>query len=172
MKRKRGNKKRKATFSPETSPQIQQKIRQETQEASTSKKLETKKTLLPPPINIVGIQNYEDILKIIRSASIKIYTVKHLNGVHKVNVFTKEEYRSLQGVFQEHNIEHFTYEDKNNRPIKVMARGIDPTCTEQLISEHLKEREFAIEQVTNIQKRERKGEVIRNRFPLFMLVFN
>lgn len=35
-----------------------------------------------------------------------------------------------------------------------MAGGIDPTCPEQKILEHLKEREFAIEDVVNIQKRE------------------
>ena len=169
VQRKKGNKKRKATSSPEISPQNQQKSR----DVGTSKKLQTEKVPLPPPINIVGIEKYEEILNILRCASIQDFKVKHLNGVHKVNVNTKEEYCRLQKVLKENNIEHFTYEDKNTRPIKVMARGLDPTCTVQMIGDHLKERNFAIQEVINIEKREKKGEeVIRKRLPLFMLVFS
>lgn len=167
VKKKRGNKKRKATSSPATSPQ------QITPVAGTSKKPEPKKTLLPPPINIVGIQKYESILRIMQNATIESYKVKLLNGVHKVNVYSGEEYHRLQNHLKESGIEHYTYEDKNTRPIKVIARGVDPSCTEQMIEDYLTEKKFAIQDVVNIQKKEKKGElVVRRRLPLFMLVFH
>lgn len=169
VQKKRGSKKRKANTSPDVSPQQQQKA----PAAGTSKNAGDKKVLPPPPINLVGIENYEDIIKIMQNASIITYRVKILNGVHKVNVYTEEEYRRLQKNLKDCGIEHYTYEDKNTRPIKVMARGIDSTCPEEMIVEYLKDKQLAIQEVVNIQKREKKGDaVIRKRLPLFMLVFH
>lgn len=107
-------------------------------------------------------------------ARLSDYKVTLMNGgIHKVNVPTEDDYRKLREELKEWSFEHYTYEDKNTRPIKVMARGIDPTCSEQLIKEHLHERKFAIQEVANILKRERKGEVItKRRLPLHMLVFD
>lgn len=68
----------------------------------------------------------------------RINRIKLMNGTHIVNVSTGEEYHKLQNQLIEFRIDHYTYEDKNTRPVKVMTRGMDPTCTETSIAEYLK----------------------------------
>lgn len=106
-------------------------------------------------------------------SGVSTYKVTLMSGIHKVNVPTADDYRKVMDQLKEGDFQYYTYEDKNTRPIKVMARGIDPTCTEQMIAEHLTERKLAIREVVNIKKRERKGdEVTLRSLPLFMLVFD
>ncbi|KAK4871973.1 hypothetical protein RN001_016097 [Aquatica leii] len=59
------------------------------------------------------------------------------NDWFKVNVPDEIQYRKLIITLRNYEIEYYTYEDKQNRPIKVMARGIHPTCSIKLITEDL-----------------------------------
>lgn len=71
MKKKRGNKNRKENVSSETSPQIGT-----TKNKMHSQIQKQKKIALPPPINVVGIKNYEGMLNLLKSASVQTFTVK------------------------------------------------------------------------------------------------
>ena len=71
-------------------------------------------------------------------------------GVYKINVTNEEEFRRLRNQVTEDGWEYYTFEDKNTRPIKVMARGIDPECQSEDIIEFLKTKQYAIKEATNI----------------------
>ncbi|KAF5299161.1 hypothetical protein FQA39_LY02334 [Lamprigera yunnana] len=64
-------------------------------------------------------------------------------------------YRKLISTLRDYEIEYYTYEDKQNRPIKVMSRGTYPTCSIKLITEDM------LDNVTTMKP-----------LPLHMLSFN
>ena len=118
----------------------------------------------PPPINIVGVTNYATVQSIMKSVTTKEYKVISLNNnVWKINTIDSESYRALAEKLRVEKIEFYTYEDKHNRSIKVMARGFHPTCSKQDIIDDLLQRELKIEHVVNITKREKiqDGQVVR-----------
>lgn len=165
-------KKRKANTSPETSPQQYQQ-----QQSSTSKQpeknLDVKKPPVPPPINVVNIENYEQLLQLIYKANVKHNITAMNNGIFKVNVPDDDQYRRLIAVLRQEEKEYFTYENKQDRPLKVMARGLHPTCPPSMITEDLNSKGFKITQVTNIMKKEKKDNTVTKKpLPLFMLSFD
>lgn len=170
--KKRPSKKRKAEESPELNAS---KTKEGVPKESVSKEIRVK---LPPPVHITGIADYGIIKTIMMSANIKDYKIVSLNNnVWKINTNDSESYRNLTkkitGEYQ-----WFTYEDKNNRPTKVMARGLHPSCEIDEIIEDLKQQGLSILNAVNIIKKEKKtdshGNVITTKrgLPLFMLSFS
>lgn len=76
--------------------------------------------------------------------------------------------------------EWYTFADKNTRPFKVMARGLDPTTDPKAIIHDLEDKGFKILSATNILKTEYKkdsAEVEKRaksqiKLRLFMLTFD
>lgn len=138
--------------------------------------MEGKKPLPPPPINLLTgntERTYNDVAKTLNRANVKSRVTLLAGGIYKINVENGEEYKRLRDQITEDGWEYFTYEDKNIRPIKVMARGIYPECQPEEIVEFLKARQFAIQDATNIQRKERDEErIIKRNLPLFMLTFD
>jgi hypothetical protein len=72
----------------------------------------------------------------------------------------------------------YTYENKHERPIKVMARGLHPTCVCKDILEGLKNKGFKILDAVNVIKKDKTtgqdGSVNfqKRGLPLFMLTFD
>lgn len=136
------------------------------------------KTREPPPIYVKGISEYETLYLLILKVT-KNYRVTALNNnVWKVNVQLENEYRELTTILTQQNMQWYTYENKHNRPIKVMARGLHPSCKTEEIVNDLKENGFKIIDCTNILKKEiaRNDEgvitdITKRPLPLFMLVF-
>ena len=81
-----------------------------------------------------------------KSVTNKEYRVVSLNNnVLKINTQDSDSYRALATKLNEEGKEWFTYEDKNNRNIKVMARGLHPTCQKEDVIEDLKIKELQVE---------------------------
>lgn len=185
-RRKRKNKKvRKDTTvtkrKAESSPEVESK---EADIALSSKQIPPKvlakeKKTLPPPINIIGVKEYNDIQRLMKLVVSKDYKVVSLNNnIWKINTTEPEDYKALANKLNTDGHEWYTYEDKNDRPIKVMARGLHQSCLKEDIMEELTSEGFKIIDAVNIIKKEKKQnkegktEIIRRGLPLFMLTFD
>lgn len=100
------------------------------------------------------------------------------NDVWKINVPDLDSYRMLAHKLNTEKVQWYTYENKNERPIRVVARGLHITCAkEDLIEDPYKEG-YKILDATNIIKKEKQENQqreqinIRRGLPLFILTFN
>lgn len=154
------NKKRKATESPETSFNI------------PKAKPETNKNRKPPPIVLSNVQNYGEIKQKLQMDKFKCSTSMMSNKQIKVNVSNGEEYREITKIIKDTDLEWHTYENKAERPIRVMVRHLHPSTDAKDVLEELRERGYKI---TNADQklRKQKGTEETNylRLPLYMLTF-
>lgn len=145
-------------------------------ETSPNKQTQKEKLEKPPPINIVGIPSYEKIKDILKSANITNFTITALNNnVWKVNTIDSNGYRSLSSTLNSIKIEWYTYENKNDRPNKVIIRGLHPTCTKEDIMEELKTKGFNPIDAVNILKKERienSNKYNYRQLPIFRVTFH
>lgn len=167
--------KRKAGSSPEVSSIP---TRKENSTVKPTLTVKASKELPPPPINIIGIDEHAKIKDILNSSNAGVCKLVALkDDVWKINTSSPENYRNLVSYLNTKNIEWYTYEDKNNRPTKVMARGLHPSCDPMEIIEDIKERGLLITNATNIKKKETSVNAdgirttIQRGLPLFMLSF-
>lgn len=134
---------------------------------------------LPPPINVIGITEFAEVRTMMKAVTDKSYSITSLNNdVWKLNTTDSDSYRNLTKKLNEEKIQWYTYEDKHNRPIKIMVRGLHPTCSSEEIKLDLEENGFNIINAVNIIKKEKiidkHGNTTINKrgLPLFMLTFD
>lgn len=170
-KQNKRNKKRKA----ESSPVVEEPLEVQPAPHSAAKSKEK----LPPPIFIVGVTNYSDIQSVMNNTTEQEFKITALNNnVWKINTSNSNAYRNLTMKLNTEKHQWYTYENKNDRPIKVMARGLHPTCEIKSIIEDLENKGFKILDAVNIMKRERRSEensqeaIPKRGLPLFMLTFD
>lgn len=174
-----GNKNNREKHSPVTTA-AGNKINKENQPpAAAAPANKNNKEKQPPPINIIGVTNYSDIQFLMKSVTDKEYKVTALNNdVWKINTFDSDTYRTLSMKLKVEGIQWFSYEDKNSRPINVMARGLHPTCAIDDIISDLKSKGLKVLNAVNIIKKERAeveggNPTYKKRgLPLFMLSFD
>lgn len=176
------NKKRKANNSPEIPSQNRNdddaKVRQQNPTSGkTNKELQVKHT--PPPIIVSKIDSFGNLRNIIQqTTSAECKYISYYNNEWKINVPDSDTYRKVTEALNREKVQWHTYEDKANRPLKVMARGLHHTCDEHEIVADLASRGYHILTAKNIQKK----ETIRNEndecvtqkrgLNLFMLTFD
>lgn len=169
---RRPTKKRKAGSSPEV---IQSKVKTRQPQG----KKPPVKISPPPPINIVGQSDYSKLLPILKETLQTNFKVTSLhNNTWKINVNDSDGYRTLSKKLNTEKIEWYTFSNKLDRPIRVVARGLHPSCTKEDVMNDLKEKGFKILDATNIIKKEKRNsqenrnEYVRRGLPLFMLSFD
>ncbi|ODM89280.1 RNA-directed DNA polymerase from mobile element jockey [Orchesella cincta] len=85
---------------------------------------------------------------------------------------TKESTQKLTKELSERKKEFHTYENKQTRPIKVMARNLPPTLSEEEILDSVKSQGLKITQVNQkLRFVKNDGIVSQIKLPLFMLTF-
>lgn len=121
VKSKRTRTKRKDVSSPEISPKIPIKA---AGKATQQPQNRVAKEQAPPTIYAITIK-YHDLEQGIgpNNSKIKITNQPHPEQF-KINCIGHEEYRRLSNVFSERKIEWYTFSDKQNKPIRVMAKGL------------------------------------------------
>jgi Associated with zinc fingers len=124
-----------------------------------------KKIPAPPPIMVSKIKNYNDFQNELKEQGIKNQVTMMNNDQLKINVEDGETYRKITNHLR-NRYEWHSYEDKRDRPLKVMARRLHPTCEPKIIVKELQERGFKSVDAVNILKRKDKTPL-----PLFMLTF-
>lgn len=130
-------------------------------------------TSKPPPVILSSINDYNQVRKILLEKNIK-YEAKVLNNKQlKLTVTTESAYRDLTKAINADKFEWHTYENKLTRPIKVIARGLHPSCVAADIVEELGIRGFNIIEACNLKKKVKNHEektIVS--LPLFMLSFD
>lgn len=127
----------------------------------------------PPPINIANVHDFSTIREIMEEYQKEKYKISALNNdIFKINVTDEETYRSLTGKLNEKAMQWYTYENKNDRPIRVMLRGLHWSTPTLDIVEDLKAQNLDIIDVVNILKKPRVNERKEKiPLPLFMASF-
>lgn len=96
------------------------------------------KEIVPPPIVISGVTDYTSLYSDLKKVAKKTFTVKLLrNGTYKINTVDGLDYRSITENLNKENCSWFTYEDKQTRPIRVLAKNLHHSCDPKLIVEDL-----------------------------------
>lgn len=137
------------------------------QNVSNVKQQKAKKLPLPPPIVVDGIENFNEIHeKLDRMMS--GFRVKIMNDeCIKINVPDEECYRNLTRMLNNEKRAWHSYENKQNRPIKVMAKSLHHSCNPEKIVNELRKRGFkAIDAVNKLQWKTKQP------LNMFMLVFS
>lgn len=137
---------------------------QKTQSNPKTQKINSEtKPKLPPPIIVDGIEDYnklhEKLHNIIEGFQIKIIN----NNNIKINVKDGDSYRLVIHMLQEQKYSFHSYENKQNRPIKVMAKKLHHTCKPESIVGELRKRGYKILEATPKLK-------FRTKEPLNMFV--
>lgn len=73
---------------------------------------------------------------------------KKTEGKYKINVYSEEDFRTLLNILEKK--EWFNYENKSERPNKMMMRGLDGLIDTEDIKQALTEMGFNIINVSNI----------------------
>lgn len=128
----------------------------------------------PPPINVIGVHDFskiQNILKIIPNKNYKIIALN--NDVWKINTPDSDSYRALVKKLKDDGIQWYTFENKQERPLRVMIRGLHPTCKLEDIIDDLKQQNFQVEDVVNMIKKVNNEETKEKiPLPLFMVSFS
>lgn len=135
----RESKKRKAEESPETSVN-----------ASTNPARQ-QKPHTPPPMFVQNIKNIQQISGYLKTMNFqgKLTSLPTVT-CFKINCSTPDEYRNVSDWLNKENISWHSFSNTQTRPLKVMARGMNPTTECNEIMDDLKRKGLKIIGVTNI----------------------
>lgn len=171
--KKRPSKKRRAGSSPEVEP-LKEERRKEPQEKQLRSQFRQ-----PPPINVVGITEYNKLHSLLKGTITSTFKVTSLrNNAWKINVDNHDDYRAVSQKLNTEKIQWYTFEIKSERPHRVVARGLHPSCTKEEVMDDLQAKGFKILDAVNIIKKEKqqtemnKDILVRRGLPLFMLTFD
>lgn len=179
-KNKRSTKKRKAQSSPETSLHEHNRTLKSTETTNIVKEVNTPlKQHVPPPIIATGVKTFGDLKKITQNEiNNECKFTSHNNNVWKINVLDSESYRKITEELTRNKIQWHTYEEKNIRPTKVMAKGLHLSCAEEEITTDLTSKGYNILEAKNIFKKEittnKQGEQSQKKreLQIFMFTFH
>lgn len=153
----RPTKKRKASSSPKISP------------VKPTEPAIAKAPPKPPPIFVQG-KGLQDITTFLKNNELKATTkALRLANSFKINPIDEEEYRKTSLWLNETNAEWHTFENKQTRPLRVMARGLHKDTNPADIAADLAAQGFKIEKnqpAVNI-----KNSRSKQALNLFMLSF-
>lgn len=128
-----------------------------------------KKAIQPPPIIVDGIKNYQTFHDFLaKDRQDKDFTMKMMSGeTVKVNATNDEAYRALTEALTINNCLWHSYENKQERPIRVMVKKLHHTCRPERIVDDLKRKDFKIvEAVSKLSWRTKEP------LNMFMLTFD
>lgn len=132
-----------------------------------SKPDETQTARKPPPVIINKLEKYDTLVSHLSGKQISYQTSMLAGGNIKINVKDENSYRNLTKTLNDTNLEWYSFEDKQNRPLKVVARKLHQTCQVKKITEDLKNKGYKIENVTQLLRGKDKSPL-----PLFALTFS
>lgn len=146
--RQKSRKKRKLNTSPAQPTQLTQNEHGRDVNRGNEK---VPKTSLPPPIVVDGIQNYQKFFDFLcESQSADTFTIKMMNGdTVKVNAKNEESYRAISKALSDNNCLWHSYENKQERPIRVMAKKLHFTCIPERVVEDLRCKGYKILEAVN-----------------------
>lgn len=137
------------------------------QNVTIEKKPEVKKVKMPPPILVDGIKDFsklhDELTNITKDLHIKLINDENI----KINVKYSDSYKAIADLVNGKDYSWHSYENKQNRPIKVMAKKLHYSCAKEKIEQDLKKRGYKILEVTPKLKYKTKQAL-----NMFMLSFS
>lgn len=122
------------------------------------------KKVKPPPIKVSEVTDFNKVKNLITGNSdVKAdgYSLKLLNNnILKINPADADTHQKITNILSEANEQFVTFEDKHNRPLRVLVRGLHPSTDPQDIIADLQDKGFKIIDAVNILKvvKEKKKE--------------
>lgn len=137
-----------------------------TSKAKTSPK-QSNRARRPPPIIVDGVAEYKQLYENVSSLSDKEFTIKLMNNKSfKINVSDGHDYAKVTKNFNAKGFQWHSYEDKETRPIRVMAKNLHHSCDAKDIVEWLQNKNFkAIDAVNKLKWKTKEPT------DMFMLTF-
>lgn len=136
--------KRKKRNTPGNSPQQDPQIPQ-----NNTKKMRQR----PPPIIIDKKENYEQVYNLLATNGIIVKSRLLASKEIKINLEEAEAYRGVTHLLNDKGICWHSFENKLDRPIRVIAKGISPSFGTEMILNDLYQRKYRIISVENILKK-------------------
>lgn len=116
------NSRKKRKFTEINSPEQTKQINKVSSEITTKQPKQYK----PPPIMINNVNNLSEMTGLLKQIiGNEPFQTKLLNnGVNKINVSSEHAYRAVTSELKKQNVSWYSYENKQNRNIKVMIKNI------------------------------------------------
>ena len=113
--------------------------------------VKTQKALLPPPIILESVNNYNELNDSVKGClQDEPYNVKLMGKTTiKINVESENAYRQLVKLVETKCWNWHSYENKQKRPIRVMAKKLHHSCDANAILTDLKSKGLRIISATN-----------------------
>lgn len=124
----------------------------DTTSVEAKKTPKVKKPIQPPPIVVENIKNYQKIYDFLLNSELPkdSFIAKMMNGdTVKINALNEDSYRVITKLLQENNCHWHSYENKQDRPIRVMAKNLHASCLPNRIVEDLTSKGYKIENAVN-----------------------
>ena len=169
--RKRNLKRKAVKSSVRTSPP-----KFELKTTSKEKALDEPRETLPPPIFVNDVEDFNAFKAAITNNDEKTIKIKVLgNNSIKVNTENSEEYREMIKLLKKlmseeatKNLNYHTYQCKNEKPFKIVVRGLHPSTGEAEITRELECLGHSVIRATNIIGRKKiDGVLTKIPLPLF-----
>lgn len=126
----------------------------------------------PPPIIVEVEGGTTPIIDLLENLRIQFNSNRMNDHQLKINVLSGDDYRIATATLQDNNYQFHTYENKQDRPIKVMARNIHQTCTEEEIFHDLRHQGLNIQLVNQKLKLTRtENGIVKKPLTLYTLTF-
>lgn len=121
----------------------------EEDEANIIQKSQAQKESKIPPI-VVNNLNYNQIKEIFKTNQISKYNIKNCSIGFKLFLNTKEDHVNLKKILENKNVEFFTYNFAEERPIKMIIKGLPKDMPLDEIYDGLNEQGFSKDKILKI----------------------
>lgn len=127
----------------------------------TSSDSSDKKLLPPPPIKILGVEDYLKLSELLQKKEVTRddFTIRFIsNSVWKVNPKNDVFAKTILETLKEENslnekVQYYTHENKNLQDLKRICKGLHPSIPIDDIIDDIKNKGFKINRVTCLMKR-------------------
>lgn len=115
------------------------------------KSKEKKKEKNPPPIMVNELKSYEELYEMLtKKLKEETFQIKLIgNTTAKINCINSDCYREMIQILNHAKVMFHTYENKQTRPIRVMAKNLHYSCKPESIKTFLMHKGFKIMSVNN-----------------------
>lgn len=151
LKKKKKSQKRSNTLTQQTddevstTPAVQEMPAKTPENAETAEPRPPTRPLRPPPIIVSAVENFGELRNIIKPKAVKGFIAKQINKhSQKISTFEVNDYREVTKALNEANIPWHSFENKHERPIRVIAKNLHHTCDPIEIISDLKAQGFKI----------------------------
>lgn len=110
-----------------------------------------------PPIILQDSKHFKNIANLLREKKCDFQAKTIANGRIRILMPDSDTFRSLTRVLTAQKVEFFHYSLPEDRPLRVIIRGVDTMCTEEEVMEGLREQGITAHQVSRLH---------RKRFPM------